>query len=65
MVELSKPNSGGYSRENYEFPEFNPDYSKEYNETLKNIGKWKYAKAPPDERVQKDVDPKKQELLDM
>lgn len=27
ILELSKPNSGGYSRSNYEFPEFDPNYS--------------------------------------
>jgi len=29
-----------------------------------NLGKWKFARAPPDERVAKSVDPVKQQELD-
>lgn len=29
-----------------------------------NSGKWKYAKAPPDERVTRSNDPEKQEMLE-
>jgi hypothetical protein len=29
-----------------------------------NLGKWKFAKPPPDERVMKNVDPIKQQELD-
>lgn len=58
-MELSKPNSGGYSFSNYEFPEYDDNFSKEYNEKLMNLGKWKHARAPPDERTAKHVDPQK------
>lgn len=61
IYELSKPNSGGYCFQNYEFPEYNENFSKEYNKVLMNSGKWKYAKPPPDERVARSNDPEKQE----
>lgn len=64
ILELSKPNSGGYSFSNYEFPVYDDNFSKEYNEKLMNLGKWKFARPPPDERVTKSVDPVKQQELD-
>ena len=63
-MELIKPNSGGYSFDNYEFPKYNENYSKEYNKKLMNQGKWKLAKPPPDERVERSKDPIKQEQLE-
>jgi len=63
-LELLKPGEGGYSKENYVFPEYNEKYSKEYNkQLLASGGKWKYAADPPDERVEKTNDPSRQEQL--
>lgn len=61
---MLKPNSGGYCFQNYEFPEYDENFSKEYNKQLMNSGKWKYAKPPPDERVARSNDPEKQEQLE-
>jgi len=32
ILELSKPNSGGYQFSNYEFPAYDDAFSKEYNQ---------------------------------